>query len=219
MVNLGFNNKLIDLIMHCVSYVSYLVIINGETFGNITPTKGIRQGDPLSLYLFLLYVEGLSALIHEAARNQPISRISICRGCPIITHLFFADDSLLFCKTKAHECQKLVSILKNYEAASGQKIYTDKSSVFFSPNTPIRNKRLHLELTWPNAGLKAQQAPRASFHHQEIKIPSICKNRGEGSKKTCWMEGEASFNQGEGGSYQGSCTSSPSLHNELLLTP
>ena len=136
MVNLGFNNKLIDLIMHCVSFVSYSLIINGETFGNITPTRGIRQGNPLSPYLFLLCAEGLSALIHEATRNQPISGISICRGCPIITHLFFTDDSLLFCKTKAYECQKLVSILKNYEAASGQKINTDKSSMFFNPNTP-----------------------------------------------------------------------------------
>lgn len=135
MVNLGFNNKLIDLIMHCVSFISYSLIINGETFGNITLTKGIRQGDPLSPYLFLLCVEGLSAFIHEAAQNQQISRIFICRGYPKITHLFFTDNNLLFCKAKAHKCQKLVSILKNYEVASGQKINTNKSSVFFSPNT------------------------------------------------------------------------------------
>jgi len=67
MVKLGFANKWIDLIMHCVSSVSYSVIINGEAKGNIIPSRGIRQGDPLSPCLFLLCAEGLSVLIHEAA--------------------------------------------------------------------------------------------------------------------------------------------------------
>lgn len=119
MVKLGFNNKLIDLIVHYVSYVSYSVIINGETFGHITPTRCIWQGGPLSPYLFLLCAEGLSTFIHEAARNQQITLNM--SGCPIITHLFFADDRLLFCKAKVQECQKLVNIFQSYEVASGKK--------------------------------------------------------------------------------------------------
>ena len=136
MEKLGFVEKWIDLIMNCVSSISYPVLINGESCGNISPSRGIKQGDPLSPCLFLLCVEGFSALIHEAARNQQINGISICRGCPLITHLFFADDSLLFCKAKDQECHALVNILNRYEEASRQKINTDKSSVFFSPNTP-----------------------------------------------------------------------------------
>ena len=54
----------------------------------------------------------------------------------MVSHLFFANDSLLFCKATNHECQKLVEILELYEAAPGQKVNTDKSSVFFSHNTP-----------------------------------------------------------------------------------
>ena len=164
MMKLGFNNKLTNLIMHCVSSVSYSLIINGETFGHITPTRGIRQGDPLSPYLFLLCAEGLSALIHDVARNQQISGVSICRGCPIITHLFFADDSLLFYKANVQECQKLFSILQSYEAASGQKINADKSLVFFSPNTPQETKECILRFLRPM---------QDSRHNKYLELPSI----------------------------------------------
>lgn len=64
MEKLGFDRKWVNLIMQYISSVSYSVIINGEAYGNITPSRGLRQGDLLSLGLFLLCIEGLSALIH-----------------------------------------------------------------------------------------------------------------------------------------------------------
>ena len=164
MVKLGFANKWIDLIMHCVSFVSYLVIINGEAQGNIIPSRGIWQGDPLSPCLFLLCVEGLSALIHEAARNRQINGISICKGCPRITHLFFTDDNLLFCKAKDQECQNLVNILNNYEVASRQKINTNKSSVFFSLNTPQEVRESIMIILGPM---------QDSRHNKYLGLPSI----------------------------------------------
>ena len=164
MVKLGFMDTWIDLIMNCVFSVSYSVLINGEACGNISPSRGIRQGDPLSPCLFLLCAEGFSALIHEAARNQQINGISICRGCPLITHLFFADDSLLFCKVRVQECHALVSILNKYEGASAQKINTDKSSVFFSPNTPQDLKESILDILGPM---------HDSRHSKYLGLPSI----------------------------------------------
>ena len=128
MERMGFSLRQINLVMECISSVSYSVLINGVAYGNIKPTRGIRQGDPLSPSLFLLCAEGLSALINEAARNQ-------CLTDPRVTHLFFANDSILFCKATPDECQVLKLILHRYEEALGQKINTDKSSVFFSPNT------------------------------------------------------------------------------------
>ena len=133
MRRMGFQERWIKLILMCVTMVSYFVLINGEPKGRIKPSRGLRQGDPISPYLFLLCSEGLSAPIHKAARDKLISGISIGRGCPILTHLFFADDSLLFCKAKEQECQKLVDILNKYEAASGQKINNRQVFSLFQP--------------------------------------------------------------------------------------
>ena len=137
MEKLGFSSRWVNLVMKCITSVSYSVIINGVACGNIVPTRGLRQGDPLSPTLFLICTEGLSALINEATRNQRLTGISICRGSPSVTHLLFADDSILFCKASAGECRELKVLLQKYEDASGQKINIDKSSIFFSPNTAL----------------------------------------------------------------------------------
>ena len=111
MSNIGFDNKWINLIMRCINSVSYSILINGEAHGCITPTRGLRQGDPLSPYMFLLYIEGLTALIVEVERRRQISSISICRGSPTITHLLFVDDSVIYCKALKQESIELSAIL------------------------------------------------------------------------------------------------------------
>ena len=119
MERMGFCNRWRDLVMQCITLVSYSVLINRVTHGNIHPLRGLHQGDPLSPSLFLLCAEGLSALIHQAARNKLITGISITRGCPKVTHLFFADDSILFCKASLAECHLLRYTLMEYEEVSG----------------------------------------------------------------------------------------------------
>ena len=101
----------------------------------ILPTRGIRQGDPLSPYLFLFCVEGLNAILRRAAENGDIHGFSICRRGPKLTHLFFADDCLLFCRSTREECDKIKELLAIYEVASGQVVNKDKTTLFFSKNT------------------------------------------------------------------------------------
>ena len=104
MRKLGFHERWIGLIMRCITTISYSVLINGVAHGNIVPSRGLHQGDPLSSYLFLLGTDGFSSLINKAVRSHILSGLSICRGYPMISHLFFMDDSLLFCKVSSQEC-------------------------------------------------------------------------------------------------------------------
>lgn len=175
MEKLGFHERWICLIMHCVTTVSYSIIINGFIHGCITPSRGLQQGDPLSPYLFLIYAKAFSSLIHNAARSKELNGISICRGCPYISHLFFANDSLLFCKASSQECHTLIEILRKYEAASGQKINIDKSSIFFSHNTPQETKNEVLEFL----GLM-----HGSCHSKYLGLPTIIGK----SKSTIFAE-------------------------------
>ena len=121
--------------METVQTASYLVLINGEPKGHITPTCGIKQGDPLSPYLFLLCAEGLSSMLRKATNTRELHGITSCWGGVQISHLLSADDNLLFYKATPSECYRLLDILAKYEAASGQPINRQKTSLFFSRNT------------------------------------------------------------------------------------
>ena len=140
MKRMGFHHKWIGLMTECISSVSYSILINGEPHGNIHPSRGLRQGDPLSPYLFLLCAEGLHSLIKKAESNGDMQGVSLCRGGPKITHLFFADDSLLFTKATTTACEKIQSILRQYEEASGQQVNRDKTTIFFSKATPLASQ-------------------------------------------------------------------------------
>ena len=135
MTKMGFDNKWIKLIMSCINSVSYSVLIYGVAHECITPTRGLRQGNHLSPDMFLLCTEGLTTLIVEAKRRRKIFGIFICRGSPTITHLLFADDSVIYCKATEQESRELCEILQKFEEATGQKINIEKSSAFFSKNT------------------------------------------------------------------------------------
>ena len=89
MQKLGFQEKWIDLIMKCVTTVSYRIKVNGEYTNRFFPQRGLRQGDPLSPYLFILCAEGLSALLQQAESDGKIEGIKIRREASRVNHLFF----------------------------------------------------------------------------------------------------------------------------------
>ncbi|KAL0796652.1 hypothetical protein Bca101_068029 [Brassica carinata] len=122
MKGLGFNEKWCRWVMKCISSASYSILLNGNPVGKIIPNRGIRQGDPISPYLYLLCTEGLSSIIQNSIQLGKIHGFKASRTGPAISHLFFADDSLLFCKAEEGECRELMRILQTYEDASGKEV-------------------------------------------------------------------------------------------------
>ncbi|KAM6553580.1 hypothetical protein CsatB_014342 [Cannabis sativa] len=135
MARMGFASKWIDLIMACVSTVRYRVVYNGHVLDPISPSRGIRQSDPLSTYLFIIGAEGLSALIQKFEANRLIQGCKVAQRAPPITHMFFANDSYLFSQATQGAADSITNLLQLFENASGQKVNYSKSSIFFSPNT------------------------------------------------------------------------------------
>ena len=135
MLKRGLDEKWVKLAMETICIATYSVLINGEPKGFVTPTRGIKQGDPLSPFLFLFCVEGLSAMLRKAEEVRHLQGVLSRNGGVHISHLLFADDSLIFCQATIEECHRLLTILAQYEAASGQAINRQKTTLFFSENT------------------------------------------------------------------------------------
>ncbi|CAA7014604.1 unnamed protein product [Microthlaspi erraticum] len=142
MLKMGFSDKWVAWIKSCISSVSYQVLLNGEAKGYIQPTRGLRQGDPLSPFLLIILTEALVAQIRGAEEEGRLTGLKIARNSPPISHLLFADDSLFFCKANVPQCAELMRIIESYGQASGQQLNASKSSVFFGKNVPpdLRNE-------------------------------------------------------------------------------
>ncbi|VVA23746.1 PREDICTED: ribonuclease H At1g65750, partial [Prunus dulcis] len=132
---IGIEGRTLELIMHCISSVRYKAILNGELTADFSPKCGIRQGDPLSPYIFVLCMEKLSHIIQQKVLDQSWRTVQICQGGPFISHLFFADDLVLFGKASIEQAVVMKQCLDDFCSLSGQKVSFEKSMVCVSPNT------------------------------------------------------------------------------------
>ncbi|KAL9660337.1 hypothetical protein QQ045_025150 [Rhodiola kirilowii] len=133
MLKLGFARDWVEKIMLCVTSVSYRVKENSWYSDLITPGRGLRQGDPLSPYLFIICSEWLSREIKRRSEGV-LTGISVARGAPKVTHLFFADDCMVYLRANVNDFTAIKRVLEDYEAVAGQRVNYPKSEVFFSPN-------------------------------------------------------------------------------------
>ena len=140
---IGFHPKWIGWIKECVTTVSYSIIVNDEVYGFFKPTRGLRQGDPLSLYLFLICMKVLTRTLRIAQLNKKSSiGFKITPKADKISCLLFTDDSLLFCRTNLESCRHLSILLSKFCQSSGQLINFHKSSLTFSKNATAHGKQI-----------------------------------------------------------------------------
>ena len=125
---------LIEIIMSCVSTVSTSILVNGEALDPIYPSRGIRQGDPLSPYLFILCMDFLGQLIQEKCEANLWQPIKASQSGPAFSHLLFADDLVLFGKADGGSCAVIKDVLDEFCSMLGQSVSITKSRMYFSPN-------------------------------------------------------------------------------------
>ena len=127
LTNFGFGGLWVSWLKECVTTARISVLVNGSPTDEFSPSKGLRQGDPLSPFLFNIVVEGLNLLLARAIDLGLIKGDSLGHSEIQLTHLQFVDDTLLFCEAEEAEVVTIKRILRCFEIVSGLKINFHKS--------------------------------------------------------------------------------------------
>lgn len=131
----GFCDQWIGWIHQCLSIVSYSVLLNGSAHGLFKPSRGLRQGDPLSPFLLILGSEVLSRMLLAAEGRGAIHGIKVNRSALSISHLLFADDLMIFSQANRQKAFVIGDILSTYSTWSGQRVSFEKSALYCSENS------------------------------------------------------------------------------------
>lgn len=134
---LHFPPHIVGLISECLSSSSFSTNWKGRPSPKFFPSRGLRQGDPLSPLFFVIAIERLRHCIQDAINNDVWHPLKFGRGGLEVSHLLFADDILLVAEASTSNVQIISDILLNFAASSGQTINKAKSCIFFSHNTPL----------------------------------------------------------------------------------
>lgn len=136
----GFTEDATKLIMSCVNTMQYNILINGNKSGVFNPSRGLRQGDPLSPYLFIMCSEYLSRLILKKKRLGEIHGVKVDKNSPAISHIIYADDLIIMGRTNARKAVEIRECFETYCEWSGQQANPKKSSILFSKNMSSKGK-------------------------------------------------------------------------------
>ncbi|CAN1799128.1 Uncharacterized mitochondrial protein AtMg01250, partial [Linum perenne] len=140
-----FRERWIYWISQCFGSSRLTILLNGQPVDYFPPSRGLRQGDPLSPLLFALVSERLTLIIQKALSEENIIGLQLNDEGPVITHLMFADDTYMFLKVSDPDISDIIDLFELYQQYSGQKINLTKSVVTFSKGTSEANK-----LLWSN---------------------------------------------------------------------
>ncbi|KAF3675337.1 hypothetical protein FXO37_05924 [Capsicum annuum] len=130
MDGLGFPQNFTNWVMQCVTTSSYSLLINGELTKPFEATRGLRQGDPMSPFLFAIVIKYLSRSLKELEQQRDFNYHPLCKKLHL-THLSFADDLLLFARGDTNSVKLLHEKFITFTEASGLQVNHAKSVVYF----------------------------------------------------------------------------------------
>ncbi|CAL9237368.1 unnamed protein product [Arabidopsis halleri] len=122
-------DEFIGWIKECYTTPSFSVAFNGELIGFFPGKKGLRQGDPISSLLFVLAMDVLSKKLDNGAISQRFVPHPDC-SAPLITHLSFADDVLIFFDGDEESLIGILNILEEFKVGSGLSVNREKTALF-----------------------------------------------------------------------------------------
>ena len=128
LIQIGVPIDMVEWIMGCINSASFAVLINGSPSSFFRSSRGLRQGCPLSPFLFLLIVEALSRLLNRAREENMIKGVKVTNQIDL-THVLFVDDVLMYGEGTLNNLQNLEKILRRYQKATGMEINPEKSNL------------------------------------------------------------------------------------------
>jgi hypothetical protein len=131
----SFGGKWCSWIAYCISYMRFSILVNGSPNRFFSSSRGLRQGNPLSPLLFVFVMEALSRMLSAAVNGGLLEGFTV--GNTSVSHLLFADNTLIFCSTCPAQLSHLQSLFLLFEASSGLKVNLAKSELILVGNIEL----------------------------------------------------------------------------------
>ncbi|KAJ9549144.1 hypothetical protein OSB04_021687 [Centaurea solstitialis] len=147
LAQLNFGNKWRSWVKNCLTSARISVLVNGSPTEEFSMQRGIRQGDPLAPFLFIIAMEALNVAIKDARSSGVLDGIKLPNNGPLISHFFYADDALFVGRWSARNVLNLLRILRCFHLSSGLKVNLDKTCLIGIGVDPIESSGLASRLS------------------------------------------------------------------------
>ena len=215
----GFPEVWIQWVLQCITTPTFSILINGAPYRFFKSKRGLRQGDPLSPFLFVLAGEVLSRMIGRASLNDRIKGVKLSRDSEPITHLQFANDQFLFARARETDADGIMECINLFSTWSGQKINLSKSVIMFSKNVSPLHKGLLANILGINAANRREKylgLPLVSGKEKRLALQEVIdkvNSRLQGWKMKVLSQAA------KGALIRSVSSSIPSYHMSSLLLP
>eukprot|EP00253_Pinus_taeda_P021248 PITA_21248 len=136
----GFCDRWVNWVISMISTLNFSILLNGAPTTTFNASRGLRQGDPLSPFLFIIAAKGLGRYFKKEARERKIQGLRLWGNRTTVTHQQFVDDIMIYCKATLKEVKRIKKILEIFMESSGMEVNNDKSrTFFFNTAEPVKN--------------------------------------------------------------------------------